>query len=190
MSVRLFVAIDISEQSRQNLSQAVETMKKCAPELKWVAPQNMHLTLKFIGSVPDNTIPEATRVLQKTAAKAPQFRMEMHGISAFPEPDRPRVLFACIQEDSAHLQKLAEKVDHNLGSALGIKREKRNFVPHVTIARTRRGKKCPPVEELTELLSDLTFGTTEVEKFDLVKSDLTQQGPVYTTVEHFPLLQT
>ena len=185
--MRTFVAIELDDECRRNLAMAVDQMAHAVEGIKWVDPDNAHLTLKFIGQLDEKDVPDALEVLEAAAGEAQPFTMRVNGISAFPSERKPRVIHAPVEESSGVLEELAGVVDSGLAEALGIEREKREFKPHVTLGRTRKGKSCPPIDELASEVRESYFGLVEVEEMVLMKSDLTPRGAIYTPLNHIPL---
>ena len=185
--MRTFVAVELNEASRGALGAAVERMREGAPDLKWVAPESMHLTLKFIGELKDEQAGAALEALRAAAAGCGPFTMHVRGVSGFPPRGRPRVVHAPLEEPTGALAELARAVEEGLAEAVGVKREKRAFKAHVTLGRVRRGANCPPVPELADRAGNVEFGEVEVKEIVLMKSELTPRGAVYSVLERIPL---
>jgi len=186
-ALRTFVAIELSEECRSRLAAAVDRLRAAAGGVRWVAPQNMHLTLKFIGELEPRAVPEAVSALRQAARGAAPFAMRVEGISAFPPRGAPRVIHAPVREPSGALERLAGRVEQELFRAIGARRETRRFTPHITLGRARRPGLCPPAEELARLAGEPDFGSVSVEEFVLMKSELRPEGALYTRLERFPL---
>ena len=185
--MRTFVAVELNDPTRRALGDAVGRMREAAPDLKWVAPQGMHLTLKFIGELKDQDVGAALEALRAAAAGCEPFAMRVSGVSGFPPRGRPRVVHAPLEEPTGALAELARTVEEGLAEAVGVKREKRAFKAHVTLARVRRGANCPPASELADRAGNVEFGKVEVKDIVLMKSDLTPRGAVYSVLERIPL---
>ena len=181
--MRTFVAIELDEHCRRDLATAIEQMEHAVEGVKWVDPESAHLTIKFIGQLDENDVPAAVAVLQEAASQARPFTIRVRGISAFPSESNPRVIHAPVEEPEGILATLAQHIDERLNEELEIKRENRDFKPHVTLGRVRKGESCPSVDELAREAGESNFGECQVEEVVLMKSDLTPRGAVYTALE-------
>ncbi len=98
---------------------------------------------------------------------------------------RPKVVFAAVRERSGELERLAGRVETELAEGAAIKKEKRTFIPHITLCRARRKNDCPEVATLSEKLDNTNFGDVNVDGLVLMQSKLTRRGADYTVVERF-----
>jgi 2'-5' RNA ligase len=194
--MRLFVALDIDDDIRGRLSRFVDGVRGFSPEARWVPPESLHVTLKFIG---EKSEPEAERIKQalQTIA-ADTFEMNFRGYGFFPGARGPRVFWVGI-EAGDKLTALAAAVDKTLAQ-LDIPEEEHAFSPHLTLAR-RGGSSGSPhkqegdrpnrgFEKLQEKLAALPapeFGTMSAREFFLYQSKLSPKGSIYTKLTAFPL---
>jgi RNA 2',3'-cyclic 3'-phosphodiesterase len=142
-----------------------------------VAPENLHVTLKFLGAVDEARLPDVTAALD-VAASAPAFDVEVRGLGAFPTVSRPRVLWAGAP-GSPTFTRLADEVDRAL-TGLGFPPEGRGFTPHVTLGRVREPRRNPPLAEALEAAAERPFGMLRVVSVSLMRSDLSPRGARYT----------
>jgi 2'-5' RNA ligase len=190
--MRLFVAIDIDDTIRANILRFVEGVQGLAPDARWVQPQSLHITLKFIGETPEQAITPMKDALGSIRDSA--FEMAFRGFGFFPSSRAARVFWIGI-EAGAELHRLASGVDSALGR-LGIAKEEHAYQPHLTLAR--RGSAAPrrgrnersdtAFERLREKLTaapDPDFGTMRVEEFFLYRSQLSPGGSKYTKMAKF-----
>jgi 2'-5' RNA ligase len=185
--VRLFVALEIPSAVRGNLASFVEQLRPLAPQARWVRPENLHVTLKFIGE----TRPEKLDAIRAAlaAVRSPQdVTIDFLGLGFFPNEKHPRVFWAGI-EASANLKTLAADIEAAT-EKLGISPEKRPFSPHLTLARFE-----PPrlPEELRATIRENAareFGSLAGKEFHLIESKLKPSGAEYTTLESFPFVVT
>lgn len=195
--MRTFVAIDIPEEIRQKIADFVEALRHFAPDVRWVSADSLHLTLKFIGEVAPERLPEIKDALRRIAA-AP-FDISFRETGFFPNARAPRVFWIGVAADE-RLERLARGVDEALValSALKLEREKGPYHPHLTLARAGSGrpqriKSDGPnnrFQRLAEKLPSLAaadFGTMTAREFILYESKLTPQGARYSRMEGFPL---
>jgi len=190
--MRLFIAIDLDDFIRQKIVRFVEGVSGFAPEVRWMKPEAMHLTLKFIGEFPDARLPEMKQAL--TAVESEPFDISFAGTGFFPSPKAARVFWVGVQADE-RLQRLAAVVD-DATAKLGIEREARAYTPHLTLARAgsarpARGKEDKPnnrfqkLRERLEKMPQPEFGTMAAREFSLYRSKLSPKGSAYTKLERF-----
>jgi len=185
--MRTFVAIEVDQSCRQKLKNAIETLKPVSDGVRWVRDNALHLTLKFIGEVEENELPAAISAIQSGAAQSSPFKMEVAGISGFPPRGTPKVVFAAVQEPEGILKHLHESVDEALHHDLGVKQENRKFVPHITLGRVKKRSKAPTLDDMRDTVKDDYFGAVAISGMELIKSELTPDGPIYSTLHEFTL---
>ena len=145
--------------------------------MAWVAPDNVHLTLKFLGNVETARLGEIERALAAAAATRAAFDLDIHGLGAFPTRLRPRVLWAGVGAGAAEAAGVAAAVDEAL-AALGFAREARPFAAHVTLGRVREPRANPRLAEALD--AGAPFGRQRVARVSLVRSELSPRGARYT----------
>jgi 2'-5' RNA ligase len=185
MVKRLFVGARISVAAANAIAACAEMLQRRARDssvdLKWVAPVNYHVTLKFLGA----TREEAVGALQDTLARACEgvtaFRFRSARLGAFASLERASVLWAGV-EDPTPLGELAKRVDEAT-AALGFESEKRAFHAHVTVARLREPR---PIRELVLPLAEQSFAETRVDGLILFESETRPSGPVYKELARLP----
>lgn len=185
--MRLFVAIDIPEEVRSALSAAATKLKAAAPDARWVRPESLHLTLKFIGEQPEEKLPVIRGALEAVQGVAP-FTLAMYGLYFFPDKRFPRVLAAFVHGETGHREaaELAKRIELQL-SAVGIAREERTFRGHLTLARLDpRGKHDAWETALADMIRR-EWGQFPVGEFHLYRSELRRGGAVYTKLASFAL---
>jgi len=179
--MRLFVALEISSMVRENLADLLKTLRAVSPQTRWVRPENLHVTLKFIGEVPESILAAIRDALARVRSDQP-VTLDFRGLGFFPNEKHPRVFWAGI-EASPNLKVLAEEIE-KATEKLGIPREKRSFSAHLTLARFE-----PPrlPEQLRAAILEHTrdFGSLRTSQFHLIESKLKRSGAEYTTVESF-----
>lgn len=148
--------------------------------VRWTRPENVHLTLKFLGDVREEVLGDLSEVLGEVCANHAPFDAGLLGLGAFPSARRARILWAGVGAGAGALISLATELDGALAS-LGFEREKRLYTPHLTLGRVRgrpASLNLPPPPKTREF---------RVRRVELVKSTLTERGAVYETVEDFAL---
>ncbi len=185
--MRTFVAVELDDECRERLLDALAALRDAAGGVRWVKPQALHVTLKFIGELKEPDLPDAVRMIQSACEGAEPFRMRVADLSGFPPHGTPRVIHVKAHAPDDALEELHEAVEGALADGLGVKREKRKYIPHITLGRVKKRSACPPLEELRATVPRQEFGTVEVNSIVLMKSDLRPEGAVYTPLQHFPL---
>ena len=175
--VRAFVAITPTADLRQACA-GVAAAASGLP-IRWVRPESVHLTLKFLGSVPADAIPAIHQALQRAVEGLAAFRVAVRGLGCFPHATRPRILWMGLDDPRRELVQLQYHIESTL-AGLGMPVEKRLFRPHLTLARIRG---TWGGEKLNALLSEYEnhfFGHLVVSQMHLMRSDLQNSGAVYT----------
>ena len=177
--MRLFIAIDISEEIRESLAQIQSRLKYAGVDVKWVEPKNIHLTLKFLGEVKEEKVEEIISELDDIARTFRPFELSIKDIGAFPKIEYPRVIWVGLDKGAGESKSLAEAIDERL-SKLGFAKESRPFASHLTIGRVRSSKNKEALKEkiLSYDLSPMTYDL--IRSITLFKSTLTPQGAIYT----------
>jgi len=168
---------------RQRLATEIERLRPHATEVAWVAPANLHVTVKFLGQVDETGVPALVDALRATAARHAVLDVVVRGLGAFPTPARARVLWAGL-DGAAGLAPLADAVDAACG-ALGVPRETRPFAAHVTLGRVREPRPQPRLAEALARGGD--FGRLRVASLSLMRSELSPRGARYTELAGLPL---
>jgi RNA 2',3'-cyclic 3'-phosphodiesterase len=186
--IRAFVAIQIDPKTVENISAAVARLKTQMPGVRWVAQENIHLTLKFLGEVDEARVDPIARSLEDAIRPFPRFIINAKGLGVFPDLKRPRIVWVGLI--SRRLSALASAVERAFES-LGFEPEKRDFAPHLTIGRWRdsKGSKRSLVEAI-ENWKDYEFGQSVVEKAILFQSVLKPEGAVYQVLRAVALAHT
>jgi 2'-5' RNA ligase len=180
--VRLFVALDIPEDVRAAIARVAAKLRGVCASARWVRIDGAHVTLKFIGEVPAEQAEEiksALRTILFPAAPKIVFR----GLGFFPNERRPQVLWAGI-EASPELRALAEAVEISL-EPLGVVRDRREFSPHVTLARFKSADKLAGLRAPIAAAGPLDFGHCIANEFHLYQSVLKPAGAEYTRLASF-----
>lgn len=179
--MRTFIAIDLSEEAKRELAKLQSELKKSNADVKWVEPENVHLTLKFLGEVTDEYVIKVKEVLDKIASQFKPYEIMLSGIGAFPKLDYPRVIWVGIEKGKIETKEIADKIEEEL-SKLDFQKEDREFSAHLTIGRVRSPKNKQTLKEKLQTLDCklYTVNCTLVSSINLYQSTLTPQGPLYT----------
>jgi 2'-5' RNA ligase len=174
--VRTFIAVDTDPDIRQTLGRAVGELRSLAPGVKWSDPAAMHITLRFLGEVPDRDLPAVIAAAREAARGAGPLTLALGAPASFGGAE-PRVLFLGIEGETAALSALRAALEDRL-AARGFGREARAFSPHLTLGRPKKGPVPPSWRDFTPA------GVKEwtVEELTVYASTLTPAGPVYTAL--------
>ncbi|MFC1549628.1 RNA 2',3'-cyclic phosphodiesterase [Nitrospirota bacterium] len=181
MGLRTFIAIEVPENVRSAIIEALGPLRKLLPDpVKWVGPDNIHLTLKFLGDTPEEKIRGIEAAMARAAGALEPMEVAVSGAGAFPNLRRPSVIWAGLNCPPALLE-LKKRIESELAS-LGFEEDSRVFSPHLTVGRVRRGAKIPRRRLAAEIerLEKITFGAMDIREIVLMKSDLRPGSPVYT----------
>jgi len=183
--MRCFIGLPMPEQYQQGLRRLTATWRpKLHSKLSWTRPGNWHLTLKFLGEVPENTFSPLVQILRPPLGK--RFVLQAQGGGFFPDPTRPRVLWVGVGRGDDACRSLAQEIARRC-EAVGFPLEHRPFSSHLTIARIKQHKP-DPWPQVLQSLHAITWPVAEMNRVVLWKSSLDNNGPIYTAMEKFPLL--
>ena len=180
--MRLFVALSIPATVLENLSTLIRELRRADEHPRWVNPQNLHVTLKFIGEIPAEKLTTIGDALDPIRS-ASKVNLEFREVGFFPNDRRPNVAWVGI-EASANLAQLAAAINQGL-ERLGIPEEKKAFVPHLTIARFKETRLATALQAEIEKWKSRSFGRLSTGEFHLVESKLKSSGAEYTTLRSF-----
>lgn len=173
--VRAFIAVDLPPRILEEATRIQPALNQSRARITLVKPENMHITLKFIGEIDFKTLDLVKEAISSITYRP--FEIQLRGIEVN-NPRHPRVIWTCGYDQGACAD-LHSKIE-NLITPFGIKREKRGFTPHVTLARVKRfDTSLVPV---IDRISETEFGSFTVEGFTLKKSTLTPKGPIYEKI--------
>lgn len=177
--MRLFIALNLPDDEKERIQAAVMPLREANLPVRWVEPENYHLTLKFLGDVQPERVDRVAAAVDEVAAKTAPFELDVGGFGAFPTIRRPRVLWLGVDATPA-LRCLKQDVEWAL-TDLGFDRETRAFHPHLTLGRADTEGGAGMFRGLDEMAASLTYtGTFDVETVDLMRSKLSKEGPDYS----------
>ena len=178
--IRTFVSIDLDDpQVLARILSVLSSLKSLGGDLKPVEPENIHLTLKFLGNVSTARLSEVRSSLQQIVF--PPFKIEVKGAGAFPNLNHMNVIWVGIDEGWSQVEQVFDQSERLL-SKIGFRREDRRFNPHITIARVRSSRKKDEIANFLRHLNDERFGTINVDNVRLKQSILSSSGPQYSTL--------
>jgi RNA 2',3'-cyclic 3'-phosphodiesterase len=177
--VRLFVALEVPSAVRENFAALLASLRAVTKEPRWVRAENLHVTLKFLGEVDEGKLDAVRAELGKLRSEQ-AVTLEFRGLGFFPNEKHPRVFWAGM-EVSPNLKTLAGDIEAAM-EKLGIPREKREFSPHLTLARFEKPRFPEAMRKAITENAPREFGVLRTNKFHLVQSKLKPSGAEYTTV--------
>lgn len=180
--MRLFVALEIPSAVRQNLATLLDSMRAITKEPRWVRAENLHVTLKFLGEIAETKVDAVRRALMGIHSDK-CIALDFRGLGFFPNEKHPRVFWTGL-EASPNLKGLAGDIE-GVMEELGIPREKRDFSPHLTLARFERPRLPEALRKLIVDNQQREFGFQRTNEFHLIQSRLQPTGAEYNTVATF-----
>lgn len=181
---RTFIAIKIP------LSNSIEkvftdfTNSLQAEKIKWVDPHQLHVTLKFLGDTDESVIPDIGKKLEKVCSNTQSIILSLKGVGVFKNYRYPRVIWLGIERNEA-LQDLQQKIEEAMID-FNFEPENREFRPHLTLGRIKWIDNISLLKQSISKYEEEDFGICEINEVLYYKSDLTQQGPIYTTLKQAP----
>ena len=187
--MRVFIAIDISEDIREGLANLQNELRGKADirkgDVKWVEPEAIHLTLKFLGEIKDEQAVDVCNITRDVAGRHQSFDLDVEEVGHF-GGSSARVLWVGAGQNCSPLLKLQEELEQQLELA-GWPREARKFSAHLTLCRVRNSKAGTKLAQLIQPYKDLKLGTTAADSVCVYQSELTPKGPIYTVLGNYRL---
>ncbi|MGA3293704.1 MAG: RNA 2',3'-cyclic phosphodiesterase [Candidatus Acidiferrales bacterium] len=184
--MRLFVALDFPDGVRDAVRELIAALKPLCKGARWMRPEAMHITLKFIGYTKEENLGPIYEALGQVHSDA-AVEMRFRGVGFFPNERHPRVAW-CGIESSKNLGELAADIESAL-ELLGIERERREFAAHLTLARFESPSSTRELVDKAEEMKTLDFGATRETEFHLYESTLKPSGSEYRKVASFPFVK-
>jgi len=182
--IRLFVAMLLPDDLKKKLAILISDLRPLAGGIKWVEPENLHLTLKFIGERPETDVDSITRAVGLALASRKKFEVQIKGCGGFPNLRNPKVIWVGMENAGPTIE-MAAQIDGKL-QPLGIAPETRPFSPHLTIGRVKMKTNLTPLS-IQMGKTNFDAGILNVDRVGLVKSTLTPHGPIYENLKIFKL---
>jgi len=173
--VRTFLAIPVAAPLRGEIARIQQQLAAALPQVRWVAPETIHLTLRFFGDIPEESLEKIGEVMLSVGRLCPPFPVEVAGVGAFPSPARPRVIWLGVRGGSP-LAALHAAVEEGL-QQIGFPAEERPYSPHLTLGRSRQ--RLAAALPVLERFRDLACGTLSADRMILYESRLEPGGAVH-----------
>lgn len=180
--MRAFIAVDISPEARRLVVERIAFLRARFSDLRvgWDKPEKLHLTLKFLGEIEPEKLPQIKKAVENAAMDIEPFSLALENVGAFPPRGAARVLWLGVRDGSGNLSELHRRLENEF-ERIGFDRERRGFKPHLTIARLKEPEKT---RQLTDLHVQTDFPAVDFPVSEVVvyKSDLRPTGSVYTAL--------
>ena len=181
--IRSFIAFDMeNEQVLSRLAAAQKLLVETGADLKLVAPQNIHVTTRFLGDISPSMVEKVYEAIRNV--KFTPFSIQLRGLGVFPSLNYPRVVWAGMTDGVEQLKSIFTQLEPKI-RALGFPADAYGFSPHLTIARVRSGINKQRLAELVTKKADYEFGTIKADCLRLKRSELSPKGPTYSTLREF-----
>jgi 2'-5' RNA ligase len=188
--IRSFIAIDLPEELKRGLTDIkLQLQSASRAPVKWVDPQSIHLTLKFLGNIDVSITGKVTEAIEEAVRGVHPCHLGAGGLGVFPSMKRVQVVWVGLSGEVDRLSHLQQRIESGL-APLGFARERRPFTPHLTLARIRDRATQNERQELGELVAGTSFRTDchiKVDTVHLMKSQLTREGPIYSRISSVTL---
>lgn len=189
-NLRLFVAIAVPEEIKAHLAALQRELRECLRRslVSWTKPENIHLTLRFLGDVPSNRLDDLTVALAAAATPYAPLKLAVAGLGCFPTARRPRILWAGVRDEAGELAELARHIVR-VTDSFSRQPVKEPFAGHLTLARVRRvGREdAASLDQFVREVAARAIGSWRAGTVDLVRSELHPAGSRYTTLARLPL---
>jgi 2'-5' RNA ligase len=180
--LRTFIAVAIDKAIRDHAVILQEALGRSGADVKWVEPENIHVTLLFLGEVEDRTIPAVCRVVAEVAAGLAPFEMSVEAVGCFPSPRRPKTLWVGVGEGRQELVALHDALEPPLLELGCYRREERQYTPHITLGRVRGPAGTDELATALARRADWHGGQVRVREVLVMSSELRPEGPSYTVL--------
>ena len=186
-TVRTFIAVPLEESVRGRAAALQEQLAAAGAAVKWVEPHNLHITLVFLGEIDMRAVPEVCGAAAEAAAGAAPVELVLAGVGAFPNPRRPKTLWAGVADGREELRRLHAALEERLAGLGAYRREEREYTPHLTIGRVKSDRGAAALGTVLARHAGWQGGRTTVREIHVLSSELTPEGPVYTVLSRAPL---
>jgi len=184
--IRTFIALELPQELKKALADLQAELRSRTDCVRWVKPEHIHLTLKFLGPTEEGLVEPVARILSNLAQGVTPFRTQIAGLGAFPNSRNPKVIWVGMPGDQGNLLQFQEQLEDALAH-VGFAKEKRSFSPHLTLGRVKEGKGKRELEQLIETYQSKDLGKFAADTIFFFRSDLHPTGPVYSALKTIKL---
>jgi len=185
--LRLFIAVELPEAARELLAAVQRELRQADARVKWSKPENIHLTLKFLGDTPQGSVDDLSAALDEAAARHAAHAARVAKVGAFPNARRPRVIWVGLDEPTGQLAALQKDVDE--ATSYLAEPDRRGFAAHLTLGRIKGGRNLTQLSRLMDGYRLASSVEIPVNEIVLIRSQLSRSGPTYTPLHRSPLSQ-
>ncbi len=183
-AIRSFIAIELPEVIRTQLKDLQDNLKTCRFKVRWVRPENIHLTLKFLGNIDETDIEKVRGTLTSRVDRFTPLSLSVKGVGVFPGIRRPRIIWSGMGGQLSALAALQKALAEDL-AAIGFQQEKRAFKTHLTLGRVKGAIDALKLRDAIQAFNNFESEIFTADKIFLFKSDLKPGGPVYSKLNAF-----
>lgn len=185
--MRTFLAVDLEDEVMDNINLLVQRYQSIDRNIKWVRPENIHITLFFFGEMDEYVLNKLEVLIKKSLESMYTFRVTVKGISAFPSLKIPRVIWIGVENKSHELNTIFDSIQNGVKEEnLDVNRETRDYTPHITLGRVKSYPNPKLIGEMKASEGKI-FGSFQVKDIVLYKSTLTRSGPLYEKLGVFTI---
>jgi 2'-5' RNA ligase len=183
--MRAFIAIPFRPKLCSRVEVLQKALKRADADVRWVKPENLHVTLQFLGDIPEGVHPDLSHRLRSAISHFEPFQISFEGVGKFPQRGDPRVIWVGCQGDLSCLQGAAERVQQ-CSAFLNISEKRKVFSPHLTIGRVKSARNQNALLGIMKKKAGEVIGSVRVDRIFLYQSILTPDGPLYEVQQEFP----
>ncbi len=183
--MRIFIAVEIPHEIREKIYKDLVPLRKTFPKVKWIRPENLHLTLKFLGEVSEKKL----KVIHEKISDLSSFKsfsIKFLGLGGFPNLSRPKVIWMGIDQGEEELSNIASYLESEL-EKVGFHLENRSFQAHLTLARVKDFREVKGFCEKASFFDKTSFASFSVNMVSLIQSSLTREGATYQCLHQIRL---
>ncbi|MCD4699235.1 MAG: RNA 2',3'-cyclic phosphodiesterase [Phycisphaerae bacterium] len=187
MSLRAFLALPLDEVIVERLVEVQRSLASAGARVRWVGAENLHLTIKFLGDVADEQLPDVCRAAEEVSAQIEPFEFSVASVISVPPAVRlrsrqagaMRMVWVGVDEPAGRLERLHELLEESYAD-MGFPKENRSFRPHLTLGRVKSGRNVRELRQAVDEIAETAFGIASVNEVIVFSSQLTPDGPVYS----------
>jgi 2'-5' RNA ligase len=180
------VAVELDPSAAGPIARLIEQLRSEVSNVRWTRPDQLHVTLKFLGDIDNRELPRLCAILREVCAECEPFTAKLRGIGTFPKNKPPRVIWASITEGTEAFRELYTRLERQLAE-LGIPREGRAYTPHLTLGRVGRGADLDQLQSALEVASQQLSATLDVSELLLYSSTREREGIIYDCLDRVDL---
>jgi 2'-5' RNA ligase len=184
--LRTFIAVSLPSSVLTGIEKLVRSFQSNGDGVNWGETKNLHITLKFLGDMPLNDLPQLISTVTQSIQQIDSFDLVLHGIGVFPNWESSKTIWIGCREGSDGLKQLAENINKGL-IPLGFPVESRRFSPHLSIGRVKKASQESSLVSMLTEQQDRLFGSCSVSEVQIFSSELTRKGPIYDELAAIPL---